>query len=53
MHSRSSFSRERMPAGDLAAFDAALRALLERYAVNGQVELRLATSAVWGVPYAG
>ncbi len=53
MHSRSSFSRERMPADELAAFDAALRALLERHEVNGQVELRLAASAVWGAPHAG
>lgn len=53
MHSRSSFSRERMLAADLAAFDEALRALLERHAVDGQIELRLAASAVWGVPGAG
>ncbi len=50
MHSRSSFSRERMPAADLAAFDAALRMLLQRHAVNGRIELRLAASAVWGAP---
>jgi SAM-dependent methyltransferase len=53
MHSRSSFSRERMPAEDLTAFDTALRALLERHAVDGQVELRLAATAVWGTPEAG
>jgi ubiquinone/menaquinone biosynthesis C-methylase UbiE len=53
MHSRSSFSRERMPAGDVDAFDATLRALLERHAAHGQVELRLCASAVWGAPQAG
>jgi SAM-dependent methyltransferase len=53
MHSRSSFSRERMPAADLAAFDSALRALLARHASDGRIALRLAASAVWGVPGAG
>jgi SAM-dependent methyltransferase len=53
MHSRSSFVRERMHAADLVAFDDALRLLLERHAVNGMVELRLAASAVWGTPGGG
>lgn len=50
MHSRSSFSRERMPAADLAAFDAELRALLETHATDGCITFPIVSTGVWGTP---
>jgi len=53
MHSRSSFARERMPAADLAAFDAKLRALLDAHATDGRVAFPVVSTAVWGAPGEG
>lgn len=48
-HGRSSFSRERMGSDAAAAFDAEVRALVEKFAPD-TVELQLVTDLVWGKP---
>jgi SAM-dependent methyltransferase len=49
-HGRSSLSRDRMRPEDAAAFDADLRALVEPFAADGQIELQVIGSVVWGKP---
>jgi ubiquinone/menaquinone biosynthesis C-methylase UbiE len=52
-HSRSSFSRENMPPGDVEAFGAALRALVAPWSTDGFVDLETVGEIVWGYPLAG
>jgi SAM-dependent methyltransferase len=52
IHSRNGFSRDRMPAEDAAAFDAAAATLLAPYAPEGQVPLRITAELHWGSPLA-
>lgn len=52
-HSRSSFSPEKMPPGDLAAFDDALRNLVLPFSERGLLTLRTVGSIVWGYPQVG
>jgi SAM-dependent methyltransferase len=49
-HGRSSFSRERMPPGDIAAFDAAVRDLVTAYN-PAAVTLSIVTTITWGKPH--
>jgi hypothetical protein len=49
-HGRSSFSRERMPPADAAAFDAAIRDLVMAYNPE-TVTLSLVTTIAWGKPH--
>ncbi len=52
IHSRNGFSRDRMPAEDAAAFDAAVAALLAPHATFDMLSLRIAAELRWGVPLA-
>jgi len=52
VHSRSNLSRERMKPEDAAAFDAALRGIVEPHAENGVLQLRVVGHVVWGRPLA-
>ncbi|MFI5274408.1 MAG: class I SAM-dependent methyltransferase [Ktedonobacterales bacterium] len=52
-HSMSSFSRERMPAENAAAFDAALRALASAHAHAGRVSWEVSALITWGKPLDG
>jgi SAM-dependent methyltransferase len=53
-HSMSSFSRERMPAADADAFDAAVRALVTPYTDDdGQLTWPVSARITWGKPLAG
>ena len=49
-HSRNGFSRERMDAASASEFDSGVRAALEPYASNGNVQFSLTTEIVWGRP---
>jgi hypothetical protein len=48
LHSQNGFSRDRMPAADAAAFDAAVRAEVAPHAPEGFVRLPVITRIVWG-----
>ncbi len=50
IHSRNGFSRDRMPAEDATAFDAAARDLIAPYAPGGMVALRISAAMRWGQP---
>ena len=52
-HSMSSFSRERMPADEAAAFGNAVRALVTPYASGGQLTWNVSALITWGKPLAG
>ncbi len=52
-HSMSSFSRERMPADEAAAFDDAVRALVTPYAHDGQLTWNVSALITWGKPLTG
>jgi SAM-dependent methyltransferase len=49
-HSRNGFSRQRQAIDDAQAFDDAVREMVEPYAINGRVELRLCSTVQWGWP---
>jgi trans-aconitate methyltransferase len=49
-HSRSGFSRERMPKGDAAAFDAAVRQMVQPFLKDDLVPLDVYAQLTWGVP---
>lgn len=49
-HARNGFSRDRMMADAADAFDRDVTALVEPYATDGMVELRIRGSVVWGRP---
>lgn len=51
-HSRSSFSRENMPAASADAFDDGLRTLLQPWSADGYVTLETVGEIVWGLPLA-
>ena len=50
LHSRNGFSRDRMAPAAAAELDAALRALLEPHASDGQLQLALSAKIAWGLP---
>jgi len=52
-HSRSSLSRDHMPAADADAFDRQLRTLVEPWSTDGLLELQTVGSVVWGRPRGG
>jgi ubiquinone/menaquinone biosynthesis C-methylase UbiE len=52
-HSRSSFSRENMPAGAAAAFARDMRELIDPWVDNGTVTLQTIGTVVWGLPLTG
>jgi len=52
IHSRNGFSRDRMPAEDAAAFDAAVATLLAPHAPDGTLALHVAAELRWGAPLA-
>ena len=52
-HSMSSFSRERMPADEAAAFGGAVRELVAPYARDGQLTWKVSALITWGKPLAG
>lgn len=52
LHSRSSLARAVFAAEELAAFDAAVAALVAPWAADGALALRVAGSVVWGRPHA-
>jgi hypothetical protein len=49
-HARASFSRQRMPTGEAAVFDAALRALLAPHTQEGRLHLGILAEVIWGKP---
>jgi len=49
-HSRSGFSRQRMPREDAAAFDAAVRAMVAPFLKDGNVPLETYANLTWGIP---
>ena len=49
-HSRNGFSRDRMEPDEAAAFDRALAALAEPFAVDGLLTLQVAARTIWGSP---
>ncbi len=49
-HSRGSLSPDAMKIEDVKAFDARLRALVEPYAEDNQLELQTEATLVWGKP---
>jgi ubiquinone/menaquinone biosynthesis C-methylase UbiE len=49
-HSRSSLSRDYMPASDAAAFDRQLRDLVSSWSKESTVEMHTVGSVVWGKP---
>ena len=52
-HSRSSFSPDRLPAVEAAAFDQQLRDLVGPWSKDGTLPLEITGSVVWGKPQAG
>jgi len=48
LHSQNGFSRDRMPAADLSAFDAAVRAAVTPYTRNGLLTVPVVARVVWG-----
>ncbi len=52
LHSQSSLSRDRMAPAAVAAFDAAVRALVTPHLVDGAVRLQAAAHVTWGIPLA-
>jgi len=48
LHSQNGFSRDRMSLADAGAFDAAVRAAVAPYALEGVVRLSVITRVVWG-----
>ena len=48
LHSQNGFSRDRMPAADASAFDAAVRAAVTPYARNGVLTVPVVARVVWG-----
>jgi SAM-dependent methyltransferase len=48
LHSQNGFSRERMPAADAVAFDAAVRAAVTPYARAGVLTVPVVARVVWG-----
>lgn len=52
-HSRNGFSRDRMTAGEAAAFDAAVADILAPHLVDGLVTFHQDTRVVWGAPLDG
>jgi len=50
IHSANGFSRDRMEPAQATAFDSAVRRLVEPYATDGQVELQIHGTVVWGRP---
>jgi len=52
-HSRSSLSRDHMPAADADAFDQQLRTLVQPWSADGLLELRTVGGVVWGRPQGG
>ncbi|HEX9036048.1 MAG TPA: class I SAM-dependent methyltransferase [Ktedonobacterales bacterium] len=53
IHSRNGFSRDRMTPADVAAFDAAARALIAPHAPDGMVTLHIRAELRWGQPQHG
>ena len=52
LHARNGFSRDRMPAAEAAACDAALAAVLHRHLEDGVVRLEVGARVIWGSPLA-
>jgi trans-aconitate methyltransferase len=52
-HSRSSLSLDYMPPQDAAAFDQALRALVEPWSHEDELELQTVARIIWGKPLQG
>jgi SAM-dependent methyltransferase len=52
-HARNGLSRDRMPPQDAAAFDAAVRALVAPYALDGLIHIQIVSRIVWGQPLDG
>lgn len=50
IHSRNGFSRERMTVDAALAFDRTVREILQPYAIEDKVTLRVSGSVVWGMP---
>ena len=48
LHSQNGFSRERMPAADASAFDAAVRAAVTPFARGGVLTVPVVARIVWG-----
>jgi ubiquinone/menaquinone biosynthesis C-methylase UbiE len=48
LHSQNGFSRDRMPAADASAFDAAVRAAVTPYARKGVLTVPVEARVVWG-----
>ena len=48
LHSQNGFSRDRMPAADVSAFDAAVRAAVTPYTRNGMLTVPVVARVVWG-----
>lgn len=49
-HTRNGLSRERMPAADAVAFDAAIRDLVTQHCIGGEVRGTVTAAVVWGRP---
>ena len=53
LHSRSSFSRDRMGQQRALEFDQQVRTLLLQYASDGMLPLRVVGTVIWGIPESG
>jgi len=53
LHSRSSFSRERMGQQKAADFDQQVRTLLLQFHQDGIIPLQVVASVTWGTPEKG
>ena len=48
LHSQNGFSRDRMPAADASAFDAAVRTAVTPHARNGMLTVPVLARVAWG-----